>query len=253
MANASKRMSKGKKTAIWIISVIVAIFIILFVAFLISEQTGKTIEPIKNQSQEPEPENASEPEPAENISEPEPPSLEPFTYHNLSFVVEQKGSRINYITKMKFLDRHGLKPAVMNISFKTDPRQLDISSDLEKMPAQKTYVSFENTAFTCNDSTMAAITLGYFLGLLGVNAKSAVVDPKMASGDFEDEVKNCSDATASETVIILKGAGEATIKQEEDCIVAGIAKCESVKTVDALILNLIELGISQGIIETREF
>lgn len=248
------KLARGKRIAIWIICIVVAIFIILFVTFLISEyKTGLAIEPAENQTQEPE-QNISEPPLAENETEPEPISLEPFTYHNLSFAVEQKGSRIEYITKVKILDRHGLKPAVMNLSFKTDPRQLEnISSDIEKMPAQKTYVSFENTAFTCNDSTMAAITLGYFLGLLGVNAKSAVVDPKMASEEFEDEVKNCSDATASETVIILEGAGEATIKQEENCITARIAKCESVKTVDALILNLIELGMSENMIEAREF
>jgi len=258
-----KAMSMIAKVSI-IVAVVAIIAIIIFVPFPVSQvpENGGSQEPAGNETISAgngtgtAGNNASTYNNTESIesctyAEPEISEQASFSWHNLTFNTKTKDNTTTYSTTLKFEERNGLQSIVTYISLRKNPLAIEnVSAGITKMPLNNTYVSYDNSAIQCDETMLAAAELSYFLGLMGLDVKQASTSSSDLSHPDPERVKTCADANENTTVIVLQSkACRPEIKEEGNCMVIDGGKCKTLSAVERAILNLVEVGISEGAIK----
>jgi hypothetical protein len=247
-------MKKALKITIWTASIAVAAILLLFAAFLVSENSQPTGQAIGsqqgNQTQASEPQNNPIPEQCAFRLE-EPNVSGHFSWNNISWTTKEEGNSTTYNAVLTFAERNDLPSVKTDYILRNNPFKIEnISSNITRMPGKITYVSYDSSMAKCNNTMLSAIQTGYFLGLLGINATGAVTS---AEGNNTVEVKTCKDANENATVIVIQSTETCAPKITENgnCIVLDMGRCYPVETSEKLILDFIKIGMAQGTIKAE--
>jgi len=167
-----------------------------------------------------------------------------FSYNGFKFEKIQFGGIYLYETNITFL-KSG-KPFELNLRLRNDPRVLS------KIPVNYTsfpktlYFAFPEKTLNCSsDSLIAAFQVGQYLGNLGFSVVPAVTE------NFTGNtlpVINCSKATRSKGVVILKPFSEQNrIYQESNgCVILEAKNCSVIETSERFILSILEKVKASG-------
>jgi len=253
-----KKLKKYKGLKLKMKSRVMALIAIILIAFFLTgciqeqvKQEAKQEKQAMQAMQEPQEKQAEQAEQASEQVEAEEECWAGFGYYNepttnfnfdsLNWRIEKEGGITYYKTRLKFVERGGLPILITDVSFRTNPYKLKkINVSLDGWPSKQLYVSYDDAVMKCNDTMVAAVEIGLFLGFSGISTLQQ-----------KGKMKSCEDATLDTKVIVIQHKGcYPKVIEKENCITVETA-CLSLETVEALILRLIEIGIAEGRIEPQ--
>ncbi len=169
-----------------------------------------------------------------------------FKYSNLDFKREYDSQVLFYNTKLLAIDDSGQEAGYISFSFRNDPRKLSYipveTSKIYFIKNNVTYVSYETTNKTEEDSGIASAGLGLFLRKVNnIDTKSSFNDPSFKNNTSFPYV-NC-ETNPKNTVIMFINSDETKIIQDSqnpNCYKIMFKDSEMLKAAERFELAILE-------------
>ena len=166
-----------------------------------------------------------------------------FKYLGIEFNKNYMKTILFYTAKVPVIDAYGDIQAYKEIDFRNDPRKLkdvtvNINGTIRFVKANIAYVSYGEME-KCEDNSLAATNLGFFLAATNMKYKGAIDDPDYANNTNIPYV-NCQ-THPDNTVILVKAGNETKITQtSNNCYELVFKECEILKATEKFELIILD-------------
>jgi len=155
-----------------------------------------------------------------------------FEYLGLNFQKTNEGNLVFYKSSVQITQADGkLFNYVLNL--RNDPRELDVPKfPIRFLKTNKTFISINPDIGECDDATLAFMTIGQFVGAMGIDGKGAFANKSLAD-EKQTPYVTCENSKTN-TVLLFEAGNKTSIVKEGECYRIKIANCELVKAVEEI-------------------